>query len=231
MTAITLAGLRGQCRAVLASSTDWPDATLGIFIADSIWAYSNEWPRHLRHELVLTTGTQAYDLPGGHGFVRVSAVEYPAGNNPPNYLAQVDLHSQAFAVGGACYALRPVDDDVVADSDEVAGQLVFAQPVVTGQEAIVDYWGVHRIATTDTDVITVPETHLEALIAFVEFRAHWELETDEAYTQSSSAGSLLLSQLGENGRRAWNRWREVMQRLRPVNRATVPNPSWSEIGL
>ena len=72
--------------------------------------------------------------------------------------------------------------------------------------------------------------HLEALIAFVEFRAHWELETDEAYTQSSSAGSLLLSQLGENGRRAWNRWREVMQRLRPIG-WTASNPTWGDYGL
>ena len=133
--ATTLADLRGQCRAVLASTSDWPDATLDTFIADGIRAYSNEWPRRLRHELVLTTGTQAYDLPGGHGFVRVSAVEYPAGDNPPIYLEQVDLHSQAFAAGGACYALRPVDDDVAADSDDVAGQLVFAQTVATGEEA------------------------------------------------------------------------------------------------
>ena len=223
--------MRDQCRAVLASTSDWPDETLDTFVADAIRAYSNEWPRRLGHELVLTTGTQAYDLPGGHGFVRVSAVEYPAGDNPPNYLEQVDLHSRAFVAAGACYALHPVNDDVAAVSDDVAGQLVFAQPMTTGENAVIQYQAEHRIPTEDSDIISVPSVHLESLIAFVEFRAHWELETDEAYTQSSSAGSLLLSQLGENGRRAWNRWREVMQRLRPVNSATVPNPSWSEIGL
>ena len=28
----------------------------------------------------------------------------------------------------------------------------------------------------------VPEAHIEALIAFVDFRVHWALETDEAVT-------------------------------------------------
>ena len=112
--ATTLADLRGQCRAVLASTPDWPDATLDIFIADGIRAYSNEWPRRLRHELALTTGTQAYDLPGGHSFVRLFSVEYPAGQEPPIYLERVDLHSQALAVGGTYYALRSIDDSVAA---------------------------------------------------------------------------------------------------------------------
>ena len=75
----------------------------------------------------------------------------------------------------------------------------------------------------------VPEVHLEAIIAFVDFRAHWERESTETYTGSSS--SLILSQLGENGRRAWNRYREIMRSLAPVGGWTVKNPSWGGLGL
>ena len=100
---------------------------------------------------------------------------------------------------------------------------------VTGEEAVLTYEAIHTILTNDDDVVTVPEAHLEAIIAFVDFRAHWEAESDEAYSAASS--SLILSQLGENGRRAWNRWREVMGRLAPVGGWQTMNPDWNAIGL
>ena len=61
------------------------------------------------------------------------------------------------------------------------------------------------------------------------FRAHWEAESDKVYSAASS--SLILSQLGENGRRAWNRWREVMGRLGSIGGWQKANPAWGEIGL
>ena len=106
------------------------------------------------------------------------------------------------------------EDDVDIDYDTVMGRLVFAESVTTGETAILTYEAVHTAVTADDDVLTVPETHMEAVIAFVDFRAHWEAESDEAYSASSS--TLVLSQLGETGRRAWNRWREVMGILGPV---------------
>ena len=81
-------------------------------------------------------------------------------------------------------------------------------------------------------MLTVPLAHWEALIAFVDFRCHWELEVDEAYTTMGVA--LTLSMLGENGRRAWNRWREIMDRL---HRRGVPQDVgagrlvWGDVGL
>lgn len=105
-----------------------------------------------------------------------------------------------------------------------------AEDVTTGETAILHYTCCHRIPSGDTDVITVPEAHSEAIIAFVDFRVHWEMESEEAYTLSGASDALILSQLGENGRRAWTRWREVMSRLQ--NRALgVINPIWRNIGL
>ena len=81
----------------------------------------------------------------------------------------------------------------------------------------------------DDDVLTVPDSHMEAIIAFVDFRAHWERESNETYSASSS--SLILSQLGENGRRAWNRYREIVRTLAPVGGWQIETPSWGDIGL
>ena len=84
------------------------------------------------------------------------------------------------------------------------------------------------VLANETDAVTLPETHLDAIIAFVDFRAHWERESDQTYTGSSS---LLLSQLGENGRRAWNRYKEILASQTPVGGWSVENPSWGDWGL
>ena len=199
------------------------------FINDAIRAYSNEKPRRLRHSLALITGTQAYDLPRGRGFMRLLAVEYRAGEHPPIYLAQVEEWDPSFGGAGQVYALRAAADDIDADDDSVLASIVFAEPVTTGETAVLTYEAVHDAVSDDNDVLTVPEAHLEAIIAFVDFRAHWERESTETYTGSSS--SLILSQLGENGRRAWNRYKEILASQTPVGGWRVENPSWGDWGL
>ncbi|MBI1294121.1 hypothetical protein GC175_04075 [bacterium] len=228
---VTLAGLRGQIRTLVRSTADWSDGDLDRFIGDAIRAYSADFPREWRHTLTLATGTQAYALPGGHGFVGVVSVEYPTGEDPPRFLDLVDEWAPYFGAGGQAYALRSgPGDDVDVTADGVAGALVFAETVVTGESAVVVYRGLHHVPVVgaDTDIITVPEPHFEALVAFVEFRCHAELVSDESVNPNET--SIVLSMLGEQGRRAWNRWREVMQRLRPVGVSSY-RLDWSRMGL
>ena len=206
----TLATLRAQCRALLASTADWPDATLDKFIADAIRLYSTRFPRKWRHTITLATGTQTYALPGNHDILDVLSIEYPAGEDPPEFVYPVEPDSQAFADGEEVYARVAVADTVAIEADTVAGYITFAEDVATGETAIVTYHAAHAIPTAADDdaQITVPAAHWEALIAFVDFRCHWELETDEAY--SVSTVSVVLAQLGENARRVWNRYKELM---------------------
>lgn len=230
----TLAELRTQCRALLASTSDWPNATLDAFIADAIRTYSATFPRHRRHTLSLTTGTQAYDLPGGLDLQGVVGVRYPVSVEPARFLVQSGEGEPLFQGGGNCYALRLGESDTVAvTAAATVGTLVFAETVATGETAEVEYLTLHHVpdAGDDTDVITVPESHWEGLIAFVDFRCHWEVETDETY--AITPGSLALSQLGENGRRAWSRWKEVMERLKPARPVSSRRGlvDWSGIGL
>jgi hypothetical protein len=227
----TLATLRAALRLTLTGATDWPDATLDKWIQDAIRFYSVEFPRTWRKTQALTTGTQAYALPGGHGFLHVISVEYPSGQSPPIFLQQVDERSAEFASAGDYYALRGIADSTAIAGDTAQGSIVFAPTVATGENAIITYAGTHPIPTagSDNDQITVPVQHWEALYAFVDFRAHWELETDEALTISTV--SIVLAQLGQEARRAWNRYKETIDRIRSLTGTPSGFVPWRDIGL
>lgn len=212
----TLTNLLAICRLTCPSATDWPDATLTAWIQDAIRLHSAAFPRRRRYTITLATGTQTYNLPAD--CKALLSVEYPSGQTPRSYLTHVDEGSSRFAAADNVYALRGV---ATSSSDAVPGVLVFAETVATGQSAIVEYIGDHAVPSTGSDVLTVPDSQLEALIAFVEFRAHWELETDEAFAISNV--SVVLAQLGENARRAWNRYKEVVAHLEAL-RHDLPLP-------
>ena len=107
--------------------------------------------------------------------------------------------------------------------------VIFAEAVQTGETATVSYLGPHAVPTTDEEATSVSEQHAEALIAFVDFRAHAELESDEAVSLSNV--SIILSQLGQEARSAWRRYKEVVERLQAMTPAPNGRVVWGRIGL
>lgn len=223
----TLATLRARCRLVLASATAFPDATLNAWIGDAIRFYALEFPRTLRYTLTLTTGTQSYALPAG--CLGVDLVEYPAGEDPPEYLCLTSEDDPDFGLGDDVYALRGPADSVSATTDTANSYIVFGETVTTGETAVISYRGHHRVPTSDSEVTSVPEAHTEALIAFVEFRAQWKLEADEAVDLSDV--SIILSQLGQEARLAWRRYKEIVDRLQMLTPTPIGIVTWSRLGL
>ena len=224
----TLTDLRATIRKTLASTSDWPDATLDAWIAEAIRFYSAQFPRHWRHTINLTTDTQAYALPATHGAPQILAVEYPAGETPTSYLRQADEWSQEFQDQDNVYAMRGIDDDTAIESDTSAGLIVFAETVATGESAIVHYLAPHPVPTAGDDdaQITVPRQHYEAITAYVEFRSTAELEFDEATTVDTSNVSIVLAQLGQAARQAWIRYKEVIDRLTYLESGQSEMTSW-----
>jgi len=228
--AATLSTLRSQIRLLLASTSDWPSATIDAWIGDAVRFYSAQFPRAWRYSQSLTTSTQSYDLPGAHGFQGVLSVEYPTGQDPQQFLTRVEERSNAFQQQDYVYALRGVDDSTAAASDTASGQIVFAQDVTTGETAIIEYLGSHTIPSADTDEITVPAHHWEAIIAFVDFRAHAELEADQAVSVSTI--SIVLAQLGQEARMKWTAYKQVMGRLEDLKAGKQSAMlDWSGMGL
>lgn len=221
--------LRDLIRLTVADTTQWPDATLNAWIDAAIRLYAAHRPRRLHTTLTLTTGVQAYDLPAGT--VAVVTVEYPAGRAPAEYIPYAYPDSRRFLGGACCFTVTGLADDIAPDADSAPARLIFAETVTTGETAVVEYLGPHTLPAADADLLTVPDRHVEALTAYVAFAAAAQLEHDEA--AAISADTIVLSQLGEHARRAWNRYRDVMDRIAWLGSAHLPSapPKWERIGL
>ncbi len=233
---MTLGELRELLRLTLTDADQWPDATLDRWTRAAIRLYSAHFPRRVWAALELAAGEQAYTLPGAVSSAGVISVRYPAEAEPPRFLRYASEWSAAFASGAAVYAVRGVADEEI----EAAGYIVFAEPVHDGETAVVEYWGQHPAPLPGGDPptdapLTVPEPHVEALVAYVEFAALYELTSAEAgVTDGAAEGvTIVLSQLGEEARRAWNRYKEVMDRLLylPAPNGGVGQPVWARYSL
>jgi hypothetical protein len=226
-SAMTQSNLRALLRLALTSSSNWPDATLNQWLREAIRAYSAEFPRRLRYTLTLATGTQTYDLPAD--ILGVTGVEYPAGENPPELVTQVEEHSLRFQSGGPFYALLGAADTGALSVQPVLLRIRFSQDVATGETAVISYAGLHLVPAQDGDYTSVPREHWEALFAFCEFRAQAELEHDASWKECITNDK--LAQLAVPTQAAWRRYREVMDGLRDPAPAAPGWVSWGNIGL
>ena len=230
---MTLAELRALCRLSLADTTDWPNATVDAGIIAGIRLYSAHFPRHWRTELTLIPTVDNYVLPGGYELQGLLSVEYPAGEDPPRFCRLVAENSAELASGGDYYAFRGAS--AVTGVAAHVGQIVFAREPEVGDACYVEYLAGHTlpVAGVDAAVLTVPAHHVEAITAFVEFWALHELEADEA--AALDATTVGLSQLGQGARRAWMRYKEVMDRLMWLSTNALLTgsvmPAWGDIGL
>jgi hypothetical protein len=86
------------------------------------------------------------------------------------------------------------------------------------------HFGERGLPAIDEDVVDVPETHLEAVTAYVDFAATREMQVDEAVAGDGS--SLMLGQLSEQGRRAWNRYKDVMDQLVAMSSCAAELVRW-----
>lgn len=228
-----LIDLRARVRAALPSVFLWPDAMVDGWIADAIREYSSQMPRLWRYTLTLTTGTQNYNLPSDKGLLSLGSVEYPASEDPPEFINLVSEWTTAFQNGADVYALRGIADTVAIESDTAPGQIVFAEAVTTGETAILSYYGLHTVPTAGDDdaQISVPQAHWRALIAYCVARAWDDLTLSEALTLGTDGKT--LAEAGKRAEAAWERYQVIIgQLLESASlKASSAMVSWGDLGL
>lgn len=160
------------------------DTQLNQWINDSIREYSVHFPRQAELRFACSAGEREYTLDGRTdesgemvlGTQAVWRVAYLIGENPPQILLRrSELDGRGFS------------GELVYDVQQSPQFTLILGPLPRGTETI----GVivlcdHPLLDQDTDVLSLPEHHLELVILFIRLLALQELAASEACDPSST---------------------------------------------
>ena len=167
--------LRNLCRRRLgdtASPYSWSDLQLNQWINDAIAEHSIHFPRKINETINCVTNDREYDLPVG--FMAPLSIEYPAGEDPPEYLSRRNFASSGFWDSSGYY------DIVNRDDKTDVNEIWISEKPTTGEDIEVIYSGEHDLLDDDSDLYTVLDRHLELIVLFVRWTAYQELATTES---------------------------------------------------
>lgn len=207
MADITRRDLRNLCRRRIGDLTapaDFTDMQINQWVNDAIADYSNYFSRRETTDITTVLDQQKYDLPAR--FIKALSVEYPQGEDPPEYLDRKEYRSVGFWESTGYY-------DIVQRGDETnASEIWISEKPPAGEKIRVEYTLDHSSLDSDDDICTMPERHVDLVALFVVWCAWQELALGEG-TDPRSVNSLLIGQLQVNMYRAERIYRQSLKHM------------------
>lgn len=203
--------LRTSIRTLLTDSAQFRDSQVNQWIESALMDYSIRLPIREMDSISVTAGVRFYTLNTNvnESLIDVTAVEYPAGEEPRRMLTRMEERDARF-LGGPYY-------DVNLQGQAVAGEhlelkfLILGEEPTAGQAIYVEFTRPHTKPSADTSVLTVPDHHLEVVRLGVLWRAAAALETDESI--SIVRKDEIINRLGLSAARLeenyWTRLKEI----------------------
>ena len=215
----TLAQLADRAQTILDDSAEaiWSQATVEALALDAIREYSTHFPRRRSTTISAVADQHEYTLPAD--FQSVISVEYPTGEDPPDYLTRLDYQDPNFWNAGDHYDI--VD---LADASDTAELWLSDDP--DGTESIeIHYLADHDAGIGSGGTITVPERHETILILYVIWQAQLILQHNEEQNPTSNS-SLLMSQLATNADRARRSYVQALSRALYAHEGRSARATW-----
>ena len=215
----TLANLADRAQNAISDSgaTTWSQSVVEEWTVEGIRDYNKHFPRTVNGTISTTADDHQYDLPSD--FRGIVSVEYPTGQDPPEYLAQKSRLGDGFwnQTGFFDVILR-------RDASDVA-EIVISEAPAAGETITIEYLADHDLNLASGDTITIPERHEGIIVEFVIWRAWLELLGAEQQSPTSSS-SLLMSQYASNADRAKRSYVEALARALRAGEGASGRVQW-----
>lgn len=212
---------RAMCRSLLGDpeAQYFRDIDINQWIADAIGEYNQHFSREEGVAIALLDGHHIYSLAPYFATIKdVLRVEYPDGEDPPQYLERRAYDDPRGFWDGLFYDLRGMG------IGGRPGDLMLAPSTTSGEYMRVWYLADHTYPDADGDSLTIPDRDLNLLASFVRWRAIVSLESREMANPNLS--TIVLSMLGTNARGAKREFDSMLAgRLERVSGAVI---SWGE---
>lgn len=171
-----------------AGETYFTQSQVEEWINDAIADFSQHLPRRRTDTITTTADDRKYDLESD--FVAALSVEYPTGEDPPEYLKRRPYTHADFWSEDGYYDIIGRDDDGNAD------ELWMSEKPAASETITVEYLATHDHDLTSSEEITVPIEYHHVLTLYVLWQAAKELEAAEEQNPTSNS-SLLMSMLAQ----------------------------------
>lgn len=185
----------------------WSSAQVEEWLREAIADYGQYFPRQLDAALTTSAGEHCYALPAG--LQAILLVEYPSGEQPPQYLTQRPRTRRDFWNRSGYYDWRPADGSASGAMPE----LVLSEAPLAGETITVTYLGPHDTALASGGTVTAPAGHLPILILYAIMMA-WQERLAQEQQAPTSNSTLLLSQYASNADRARRNYVQALSRAR-----------------
>jgi hypothetical protein len=215
----TLTSLTSRTLDAIADPTGlvWTAAQVQEWLRDAIRDYAQFFPRQLETTITTTAGVRRYDLPTA--LQTILLVEYPTGQDPPDYLALRPRSHSFFWNRSGYYDYRIVGDPTASP------ELFLSEVPVADETITVTYLAPHPANLDPGDDITVPPGHEPILILFAIMMA-WQHRLAREQQSPTSNSTLLLSQFATNADRARRNYVQALGRARIAAAGTSAQSTW-----
>lgn len=215
----TLAQLANRAQGAVDDETaeQWPQNLVEEWCLEGIRDYNQHFPRTRSTTVATTADVRQYDLPAD--FRGVVSVEYPTGEDPPQFLLQRSRLGKQF------WGRRGYFDVIARNDAANVAELVISEKPQAGQTITLEYLADHELALESTDEITVPGRHEGIIVEFCIWRAWLELLAGEQQAPTSNS-SLLMSQYASNADRAKRAYVESLARALRAGEGKSASVAW-----
>lgn len=200
-----------------AGEATWTAAMIKNWIKDAIRDYSQYFPRRLQGTITTAAGDHQYDLPDG--CTELLLVEYPTGEDPPEYLHYRSRSHPDFWRSTGYYDYHRNLDGTNVD------EIILSDSPAADETITVTYLATHTIPSLDADVLTIPAYH-EPLIILYAIMSAWQHRLGKEQQAPTSNSSLLLTQFAANADRARRNYVQALQRARIAAAGRSATAAW-----
>jgi hypothetical protein len=217
MTTLSALADRAQNALSDAGASSWSQAVIEEFCVEALREYSRYFPRVMSYSQTITATVQKYTLPDD--FIGMVSVEYPADQDPPEYLTKRSYLHPDFWNQDGYY------DIVQRRYEGKRAELWISESPASNGTARLEYLAYHDLTLASGDTITVPLEHEDILIQHVIYQAWRELGSAEMQNPTNNS-ALIMSQVESNASMALHKYRELIRRAQALDAGRSGTVAW-----
>ncbi len=147
-----------------AANAYWSAALIEEWLSEAIRDYSIHFPRYATITITAAFAADDHTFTLPSDFLDAVQVEYPAGNDPKDFLTRLSEMHPDFYSSDEFYDIRPWDQDTQP--------LLVIADTITSDSVTIRYTARHDDTVTGAEDLTIPYHHEHILILFVLWKAH-----------------------------------------------------------